>query len=276
MWFGKIIGALLGYGVAGFFGVIFGVVFGHFFDKSLSKFRQTLSPEDKAQAEQLFFETVFKLMGYVAKADGRVSEEEISQVEQFMGQMHLTDNHRQEAISHFKAGAADDFDLVELLTRFKSISDKLPNLKQTILSYVVGIALADGHLDAGEEQSLEKISAQLGFSHFAFKQLLAMLRAQANFQQRGHQQHHQNRGQSGFQPTSGDELKLAYEALGVDDDVSDIALKKAYRKLMSENHPDKLMGQGVPQDMVDLATERSKNIQAAYDLIKKHRKQSAG
>ena len=275
MWFGKIIGALLGFSVAGFIGMIGGVIIGHLFDKSLSQFRPGLSPEERANAETLFFETVFKLMGFVAKSDGRVSEEEIAQAEQLMQQMRLSDSHRSEAIGHFKRGADPEFDLVEVIGRFNTVGDKLPSLRQTILSYVIGIALADGHLDPQEEQALEKIAAQLGFAPFAFKQLLAMLKAQANFQQ-SYQSHQQGNYQQGFQqPTREDELALAYEALGVDSDASDVALKKAYRKLMSENHPDKLTGQGVPQDMIDLATERSKNIQAAYDLIKKHRKQSA-
>ncbi len=275
MWFGKIIGALLGFSVAGFIGMIGGVIIGHFFDKSLSQFRPGLSPEERANVETLFFETVFKLMGFVAKSDGRVSEEEIAQAEQLMQQMHLSDSHRSEAIGHFKRGADPEFDLMEVIGRFNTVSDKLPSLRQTILSYVIGIALADGHLDPQEEQALEKIAAQLGFAPFAFKQLLAMLKAQANFQQ-SYQSHQQGNYQQSFQqPTREDELALAYEALGVDSDASDVALKKAYRKLMSENHPDKLTGQGVPQDMIDLATERSKNIQAAYDLIKKHRKQSA-
>ena len=65
---------------------------------------------------------------------------------------------------------------------------------------------------------------------------------------------------------------MAYEALGITEQTSDKDAKRAYRKLMSEYHPDKLMGQGVPDDMIKVATERSQEVQAAYDLIKKSRK----
>ena len=52
-------------------------------------------------------------------------------------------------------------------------------------------------------------------------------------------------------------------------------VKKAYRMLISENHPDKLIGQGMPDDMIQLATERTQEIQAAYEIIVKSRNQTA-
>jgi len=277
MWLGKIIGALLGFAVGNVFGLLLGGFIGHLFDQSLSQFRPALSAQERAQAEALFFETVFKLMGYVAKADGRISEEEVAQAEHHMEQMRLHSDNRTAAIAHFKAGAEPDFDLKELATRFNVVADRLPKLRQTILTYVINIALADGRLDPAEEHCLANIAEQMGFSRFAFQHLLAMLRAQASFQHNQHYSNYQNQShyqQQGAyqQPSAANELALAYEALGVDEQVSDAVLKKAYRKLMSENHPDKLMGQGVPEEMIKVATERAKNIQTAYDLIKKHRK----
>jgi DnaJ like chaperone protein len=66
-------------------------------------------------------------------------------------------------------------------------------------------------------------------------------------------------------------LDDAYKALGVSKDSSDAEIKRAYRKLMSQYHPDKLIGQGMPEDMIAMATEQAKDIQLAYDLIKKQR-----
>jgi len=66
--------------------------------------------------------------------------------------------------------------------------------------------------------------------------------------------------------------KIVAIILKVSEAASDTEIKKAYRKLISEYHPDKLMGQGVPEDMIKVATERSQKVQTAYDLIKKTRK----
>ena len=75
----------------------------------------------------------------------------------------------------------------------------------------------------------------------------------------------------GGQAKSATALEDAYKALGVTKDSSDAEIKRAYRKLMSQYHPDKLMGQGVPEDMIAMATEQAKEIQLAHDLIKKSR-----
>ena len=94
-----------------------------------------------------------------------------------------------------------------------------------------------------------------------------MLTAQQSFnggQYQGYQQ--------GSQRASIDELGNAYQALGVTSSESDREIKKAYRKLMSQHHPDKLIAQGVPEDMIKVGTEKAQEIQAAYDLIKTSRK----
>jgi DnaJ like chaperone protein len=76
---------------------------------------------------------------------------------------------------------------------------------------------------------------------------------------------------SGNGATSESSIADAYKALGLTSESTDQEIKKTYRKLMSQNHPDKLMGQGLPEDMIKVATERSQEIQAAYDYLKKHR-----
>ena len=115
--------------------------------------------------------------------------------------------------------------------------------------------MIDGVLHNREVEILRQVADSVGFSRTTFEQLLKMIGAQNTFAKN----------------QAGDDLALAYEALGVTAETSDADIKKAYRKLMSQYHPDKLMGQGFPEEMIKSATERSQEIQAAYDLIKKSR-----
>ncbi len=228
----------------------------------------------KTQRQSIFFKTVFTLMGKLAKADGRVSEQEIAHVEKFMTQLGMTPNHRKEAIAYFKTGSAQDYAIDPLIQEFNAAAMQSPNLKQLVMVYLVGVAMADGKMHPNEISLLSEIAQKLGYSPQAFEQLLAMLQGQGQFSGGGYHQGGAYGGQSAGRPTSASALQAAYQALGVKESDSDADIKRAYRRLIREFHPDKLMGQGVPEDMIKVATERSQEIQAAYDLIKKSRKQS--
>ena len=265
---GKLVGAILGaifWGMPGFF---FGLIAGYFYD-SFKSFSQSSFTRIPAQERELihrsYFETNFKLLGYLAKADGRVSEEEIFHTERLMDRMRLSPDQRQEAIAFFKLGAAADFSLQTTLDSFNQICSRQARLKQALLSYLITLALADGHLDNKEKIALEQIAKGLGIPAFVFEQMLNMIQAQAGFRQQ------QGQGHSYSAASQAQDLDKAYQALGVEASATDSEIKKAYRKLISENHPDKLIGQGMPEEMVKLATERSQEISTAYEIIQKAR-----
>jgi len=270
MWIGKFVAGFIGLTTGGLPGLVIGIIVGHYIDRLLSGNPSRGASRDLPQVQETFFHTVFLLMGRLAKLDGRISEAEIAHTERLMSQMSLHSEHRQEAIRIFKEGAKGDFDLQAELTRFRTVCARHPVLSQQLLSYLLSLSLADGTLSQGEEAFMRQVAQGLGMSTAVFDQLLRMIRAQAHFRQGGQQRGQQYREYQ-RQP-SRDELALAYEALGATATMSDAELKKIYRKLMSENHPDKLTGQGVPEDMIKLATERTQEIQTAYDLIMKHRK----
>ena len=263
----KLIGGIIGFMVANFFGAIIGIIIGHYFGKALRPFVTRETPEQLQAIQASFFNTAFTLIGYLAKADGHVSQEEIDQTQDLMEKMGLQADHKREAIRLFKIGAEPNFDPQATITAFNEICAHRVQLKQMLIVYLVNTALADGKLHANEEIALRKIAEGLQFSSIVFEQLLKMLYAQESF---SHQQYQQHSYQQDYVNT--DELANAYTALGVSETASDAEVKKAYRKLMSQYHPDKLMGQGVPEDMIKVATEQSQEIQRAYELIKKARK----
>jgi DnaJ like chaperone protein len=138
-----------------------------------------------------------------------------------------------------------------------SVCGHTKDLKQVLLVYLIVMALADGHFHPAEQALLSDISGYLGYDQATYKHLVEMVLNQTSF--------------GGSQANSAEALDGAYKALGVTKDSTDAEIKRAHRKLMSQYHPDKLMGQGVPEDMIAMATEQAKEIQLAYDLIKKSR-----
>lgn len=257
----KLIGLALGYYLLGFFGAFIGYLLGSSIDRAKAYGLGGINPLSTGQRRTIFLDTVFVLMGKLAKADGHISKDEINHVEQFIKQMGMSAAHRQEAISQFKRGSASDFDINPALDQFIEACGNTLNLKQVLLMYLIVMALADGQLDNAERKVLEQIALRLGYSHGEFNRMVEMVLNQSHFAQ--------------GQTHSASVLDDAYKALGVSKENSDQEIKRAYRKLMSEYHPDKLMGQGVPEDMIAVATEKAKEIQVAYDLIKKHRQNNA-
>lgn len=223
----------------------------------------------KTEKQSAFFKTTFTLMGKLAKADGHVSEQEITHVEQFMRQLNMSPAHRKQAIDHFKTGSKEDFAIESLIQEFNAVTAQSPNLKQMLMVYLVRVALADGQLHPGETSLMHEIAKQLGFSPQAFEQLMAMLQAQDQFAGGAYHRGGQQADVGGY--TSAGAIDAAYQALGVSKNDSDAEIKKSYRRLVREFHPDKLMGQGLPEEMIKEATERSQEIHTAYDLIKENR-----
>lgn len=253
----KLIGVVAGYYFFGFFGALLGLFFGSLIDRMRALGSGAMNPLQNALRQAVFLETVFISMGKLAKADGHVSQDEIDHVEQFMQKLGMTAQHRSQAITLFKQGADPAFDIAPTYQRFMAVCGHTKHLKEVLLVYLIVMALADGHFHPAEEALLAELAARLGYDQAAFGRLKEMVLNQSHF--------------AGGQADAATALDDAYKALGVSKDSSDAEIKRAYRKLMSQYHPDKLIGQGMPEDMIAMATEQAKEIQLAYDLVKKGR-----
>lgn len=261
MW--KLIGAFIGLYFAGFWGGLAGLFIGHLIDQSkptqgmASRVRASM-----AEQQQVFFQTLFQLMGRLAKSDGRVTEEEIELAKAVMQRLRLSPEAQRQAQELFNQGKSEHFNVEQALANFiRIVRSKASH--RTMLEILLLSAYADGYLSLEEKSLLSQIYRHLGMSEAEYNHINEQIKRQAHF----HQGYQRQAGQS-----SPDLLKAAYEVLEVESSASDAEVKKAYRKLMSQNHPDKLSSQGLPDEMIELAKERTQEIQSAYELIKKSRK----
>lgn len=255
-WWGKLLGGGFGFMLGGPLGALIGMTVGHQLDRGLTAV--DLDAGDPERVQLVFFTATFSVMGYLAKTDGQVSKSEIQMAQNIMQQMSLNSAQRKAAIDLFNQGKQPDFPLDDILAQFKQECHRRTNLIQMFLEILIATAYADSRLDQAEHKALLYIAQATGFSQSQIEQLISQVTAQQQYSQRSaHTQ----------KPT----LDSAYAVLGVDKNIPDSDLKKAYRRLISQHHPDKLVSKGLPEEMIKLANEKTAEIKAAYDHIKNSR-----
>lgn len=260
MLFAMIFGGLIGYAFGRFPGFLVGAAIGAFlFQRMKSRLIGKIQ-----SLQNNFVESVFAVMGALCKADGVVTRDEIQLAEAMFERFRLNEEQKAIARDAFNRGKHPDFDLDAELNRFLQNSGRQPAFLQMFLQVQVSAVAADGQVHPAEHEMLVRIARGLGLPESQVDQLEAMLRGA-------------HAGHAGGSPnySSGQQIDDAYKVLGVSASASDDEIKRAYRKLMSENHPDKLAGRGMPESMREMAEERTREISHAYDVIKDARKQAS-
>jgi DnaJ like chaperone protein len=254
-WTGKLVGGIVGLVTLGPFGALLGVVLGHQLDEAQG------APEVSADADigEQFFRIAFRVMGYLAKSDGRVSEKEIAAARMVMAELRLTPVQIAIAIDCFNAGKQPDFDLDANLLLLRQACAGRADLLYIFLQIEVRAAIAGNDLEGPVGALLVRVANDLGFSRVELAQMEAVLRIKQGSFARAQAQ------------DSGQQLREAYSVLETTQVASDEEVVKAYRRQLSRHHPDKLKANGLPDSMIEHAKERTQQIIEAYELIRSER-----
>jgi DnaJ like chaperone protein len=257
------VGGLIGLAFNGWRGAVIGALLVWALLPLLGRLLVKTAMRKVSQVQHQFLDSTFAVMGAVCKADGQVSSEEIRVAEALFEQLHLSPDAREAARRAFNRGKAADFDLDAEVARFAAASARAPVFRQLFLQIQVQAIAADGQMHPAEHAMLLRIARGLGLSEHDVAMLEAMMRG-------GGPGAAGNAG-NGRRPDSASSLDDAYQVLDVPASASDTEVKRAYRKLMSENHPDKLAAKGLPESMRALAEEKTRRITAAYERIERAR-----
>jgi DnaJ like chaperone protein len=252
-WWGKLIGGIIGLMRGGLTGLVFGAFLGHLVDRFLAGLGGV------SRVRGAFFSALFSSLGHINKADGRVTRAEIAAAEELMRRLQLNEEERQEAIRYFQEGKSPGFDLDGTLKEFARNSMLRHELRIMFIELLLEAALADGELSAPEQAILMQSCAAL---HIPANVFSAMLRAR---QVGGGGYRYENQRRA---PDPAHALQQSYATLGLNPEASAQEIKRAYRKLVSQYHPDKLVSQGLPEEMMEMSKKRVREINAAYDKIK--------
>ncbi|WP_420549174.1 TerB family tellurite resistance protein [Curvivirga sp.] len=237
---GKILGGVGGFAVGGPIGALVGALGGHVLDKMRE------GPESDSQKDQTktitFTIGVIVLGAKMAKADGQVTDDEVIAFKQVF---HVPDHEVKNVARIFNQARQDSHGFEPYAKQMADTFKDTPNVLEELLWCLTHIAKADGKIHPGELEFLYKVSHIFGFTDQCFERVTGLK-------------------QSG-------QAADPYAILGLNSSASDQDIKSAHRKLVIENHPDKLTAQGLPEEFIEMANEKLATINAAYDEIKKQR-----
>jgi DnaJ like chaperone protein len=238
--FGKLAGAAAGMALGGPIGALLGGLAGHYaFDKR----DEEVAPESRTARGQIAFTIgVIALGAKMAKADGVVTRNEVDAFKQIF---HVPPGEFQNVrrifnLAHQSIAGYDGY-ARQIATMFRDN----PGVLEDLLDGLFHIAKADGVIHPNEIEYLENVAEIFGYSPGEFDRIRA----------------------SHLGPEESD----PYLILGIDRSISDSDLKKAYRRMVRENHPDAFVGRGVPEEFIRLANDKLAAINEAYDRIAKER-----
>lgn len=235
---GKILGGVGGFALGGPLGAIIGAVAGHAVDKY-----RAAHEEHSDQTKSIAFTIGVVVLGAkMAKADGVVTPQEIAAFKQVF---RVPEHEVKNVARVFDQARKDSRGFEPYARQIAGMFADNPAVLEELLGGLFHIARADGTVSDDELAYLENLAVLFGFDAQCWDRIRA-----ANVRL---------------------EDSDPFRILGVDRDADDAAIKAVHRKLVVENHPDRLVAQGMPPEFVEVANEKVATINAAYDEIRKLR-----
>ncbi len=246
-WLGKLVGGTLGFALGGPLGAIAGAALGHTFDVDDNKYY-----EDKThrlsyheQAQMVFFVGAFSMLAKLAKADGRISPEEIKTVENFMAhELNLSAGSKRFATQIFNTAIDSPSNFEDFAAQLYHQFQHQPQLLDLMMDVLLRVSIADGTLSESEERLISSAARIFHFSEHKYKELRSRYAL---------------------------DFERYYAVLGTDSSASDKEIKSRYRNLVKEYHPDRITSRGLPEEFTKLAHDKFREIQEAYEVIKQER-----
>jgi len=246
-WLSGIIGGGIGAMIAGPFGAMIGAAIGANMGGNSNPQGSRIGFSDAQRKQALFFTAAFSMVGKLAKADGRVCEDEIAAIHRISREALGLDAQTQKfAINIFNQAKESTDSFASYARQFGDLFGQEPQLCNFMMNFLFEVAMADGTLHASEEQML--LDAKQAFRlHDSVYQSLRSRHTGAS--------------------TGSQSLAKHYEILGVSQGSSKAEIKKAYRLKVSEYHPDKIEGKGLPPEFIKFANDKVAEINGSYDAV---------
>ncbi len=246
-WLGKIVGSTIGFALGGPLGAVAGATFGHAFDLSdeqyLSEDGKKLSLEENSQLT--FFVAVFSMLAKLVQADGQVSKEELRSIEQFMANdLNLNRESQHVASNIFNTAIKSPESFQSFASQFYNQFQNQPQMLDLMIDILLRVSVADRVLSPSEEQLILSAVKIFHFDPSAYGKIKSRYI---------------------------EDNEKYYSILGCSRTDSDETIKKQYRKFALDYHPDRIASKGLPEEFTTFAQDKFREIQEAYDMVKKER-----
>lgn len=264
------IGETFGFLTFGPLGAIWGRVIGKSFDEIFQQQSNIKKPgyskpikDDRRQKGSAnrelnvtFFNCLFLIMGKTLQKCRLIRKSELKQLHIVMDHMRLSVDLRLDAINQFYKGQQSDFSYEDTLKILTEICHRRVNLTRMFIEILLQSIHKNGEFIEDGKKEIYIIAKYLGIEIQELKQIKSLVDS--------YNKHLiKKRGNPAF------ELRNAYDVLGLERNCNKEDLKKQYKKLMNQHHPDKLTSKGFPQELCLIATEKTQEIKNAYELIMK-------